>query len=98
MPYLDHAATTPILPEAIDAMSEAMVDVGNASSLHGSGRRARRRVEEARELLGAGFAPVRRRSSSPAAERNRTTSPSRGCSGRGATRTRDVAGSAPARL
>ena len=30
-----------------------MVDVGNASSLHGSGRRARRRVEEARELLGA---------------------------------------------
>jgi len=55
MPYLDHAATTPMLPEAIDAMSEAMVDVGNASSLHGSGRRARRRVEEARELLGAGF-------------------------------------------
>ena len=53
MPYLDHAATTPMLPEAIDAMSEAMVDVGNASSLHGSGRRARRRVEEARELLGA---------------------------------------------
>ena len=55
MPYLDHAATTPMLPEAIDAMSEAMADVGNASSLHGSGRRARRRVEEARELLGAGF-------------------------------------------
>jgi cysteine desulfurase len=55
MPYLDHAATTPMLPEAIDAMSEAMVDIGNASSLHGSGRRARRRVEEARELLGAGF-------------------------------------------
>jgi cysteine desulfurase len=53
MPYLDHAATTPMLPEAIDAMSESMAEVGNASSLHGSGRRARRRVEEARELLGA---------------------------------------------
>jgi cysteine desulfurase len=52
MPYLDHAATTPMLPEAIDAMSEAMVEVGNASSLHGSGRQARRRVEEAREQLG----------------------------------------------
>ena len=55
MPYLDHAATTPMLPEAIDAVSEAMGDVGNASSLHGSGRRARRRVEEARELLAAAF-------------------------------------------
>ena len=53
MPYLDHAATTPMLPEAIDAMSESMAEVGHASSLHGSGRRARRRVEEARELLGA---------------------------------------------
>jgi cysteine desulfurase len=53
MPYLDHAATTPMLPEAIDAMSDSMAEVGNASSLHGSGRRARRRVEEARELLGA---------------------------------------------
>jgi cysteine desulfurase len=51
MPYLDHAATTPMLPEAIDAMSEAMAEVGNASALHGSGRRARRRVEEARERL-----------------------------------------------
>lgn len=51
MPYLDHAATTPMLPEAIDAVSEAMAEVGNASSLHGSGRLARRRVEEGRERL-----------------------------------------------
>jgi cysteine desulfurase len=51
MPYLDHAATTPMLPEAIDAVTDAMAEVGNASSLHGSGRRARRRVEEARERL-----------------------------------------------
>jgi cysteine desulfurase len=53
MPYLDHAATTPMLPEAIAAVAGAMAEVGNASSLHGSGRRARRRVEESREQLAA---------------------------------------------
>lgn len=51
MPYLDHAATTPMLPEAIAAVSAALGELGNASSLHGSGRRARRRVEESREQL-----------------------------------------------
>ncbi|MGH3948669.1 MAG: cysteine desulfurase family protein [Pseudonocardiaceae bacterium] len=51
MTYLDHAATTPMLPEAIAAMNEALSEVGNASSLHSSGRRARRVVEEARESL-----------------------------------------------
>ncbi|WP_236794848.1 cysteine desulfurase family protein [Amycolatopsis sp. GM8] len=51
MTYLDHAATTPMLPEAIAAMSEALSTVGNASSLHSSGRRARRMVEEAREAI-----------------------------------------------
>ncbi|PZS14196.1 MAG: cysteine desulfurase NifS [Pseudonocardiales bacterium] len=51
MPYLDHAATTPMLPEAIAALSAALGELGNASSLHGSGRRARRRVEESREQL-----------------------------------------------
>jgi cysteine desulfurase len=51
MPYLDHAATTPMLPEAVAAVIEAMGELGNASSLHGSGRRARRRVEESREQL-----------------------------------------------
>ena len=49
--YLDHAATTPMRPSAVAAYAEAAATVGNASSLHGSGRRARRRVEEARELL-----------------------------------------------
>lgn len=49
MTYLDHAATTPMLPDAIAAMTDAMARVGNASSLHSSGRRARRVVEEARE-------------------------------------------------
>src|SRR3954447_19488114 len=51
MPYLDHAATTPMLPEAIAAVAEAMGQVGNPSSLHAAGRAARRRVEEARESL-----------------------------------------------
>lgn len=51
MPYLDHAATTPMLPEVIAAVSEAMGELGNPSSLHGAGRRARRRVEESREAL-----------------------------------------------
>jgi cysteine desulfurase len=51
MPYLDHAATTPMLPEAVTAVADALGDLGNASSLHGSGRRARRRVEESREAL-----------------------------------------------
>jgi cysteine desulfurase len=40
-----------MLPEAIAAMSEALSTVGNASSLHSSGRRARRVVEEAREVI-----------------------------------------------
>ena len=53
MPYLDHAATTPMLPEAVAAVGEAMGELGNPSSLHGAGRRARRRVEESRELLAA---------------------------------------------
>ena len=57
--YLDHAATTPMRPEAIAAMSEQFGSVGNASSLHGAGRRARRVVEESRELIAShvGAAP-----------------------------------------
>ncbi|MGZ4597216.1 MAG: cysteine desulfurase family protein, partial [Actinomycetes bacterium] len=49
--YLDHAATTPMLAEAVEAMSARMRVVGNPSSLHASGRSARRVVEEARESL-----------------------------------------------
>ncbi|MFD4629705.1 cysteine desulfurase family protein [Streptomyces sp. NPDC058284] len=51
MAYLDHAATTPMLPEAIAAMTAQIAVTGNASSLHAAGRRARRTVEEARESL-----------------------------------------------
>jgi cysteine desulfurase len=56
MPYLDHAATTPMLPEVIDAVSASMRAsatgaVGNPSSVHTSGRQARRIIEESRERL-----------------------------------------------
>jgi cysteine desulfurase len=51
--YLDHAASTPMLPEAVAAMTAAMAVTGNASSLHTSGRRARRAVEESREAVAA---------------------------------------------
>jgi cysteine desulfurase len=49
--YLDHAATTPMHPAAIEAMTAVLATVGNASSLHTAGRAARRRMEEAREAL-----------------------------------------------
>ncbi|MGB3594433.1 MAG: cysteine desulfurase family protein [Ornithinimicrobium sp.] len=49
--YLDHAATTPVLPQVIDVVAQTMRDVGNASSLHTSGRSARRVVEESRESI-----------------------------------------------
>ncbi|WP_327089806.1 cysteine desulfurase [Nonomuraea sp. NBC_01738] len=49
--YLDHAATTPMLPEAIAAMTEQLGRVGNASSLHAAGRQVRRVVEESRESI-----------------------------------------------
>jgi cysteine desulfurase len=49
--YLDHAATTPMLPEAIEAMTAQMATVGNASALHTSGRRGRRVAEESRETI-----------------------------------------------
>jgi cysteine desulfurase len=53
MVYLDHAATSPMHPAAIEAMTAVMSTVGNASSLHTTGRAARRRMEEARELIAA---------------------------------------------
>ena len=49
--YLDHAATTPMTPAAREAMVEQMALTGNASSLHGPGRDARRVVEESRERI-----------------------------------------------
>ncbi|GAA4234006.1 cysteine desulfurase family protein [Streptosporangium album] len=49
--YLDHAATTPMLPEAVEVMTAHLGRVGNASSLHTAGRRTRRVVEESRETI-----------------------------------------------
>ena len=49
--YLDHAATTPMLPEAVAVMTAHLGGLGNASSLHASGRAARRVVEESREVV-----------------------------------------------
>jgi cysteine desulfurase len=51
MVYLDHAATTPMHAAAVEAMTAVLGTVGNASSLHTSGRAARRRIEESRELI-----------------------------------------------
>jgi cysteine desulfurase len=53
MVYLDHAATSPMYPAAIEAMTAVLSTVGNASSLHTTGRAARRRMEESRELIAA---------------------------------------------
>ena len=49
--YLDHAATTPMLPEAITAIVAALGIVGNPSSIHSQGQNAKRLLEEARERV-----------------------------------------------
>ena len=49
--YLDNAATTAMVPEAVLAMSQQLGIVGNASSLHAAGRSARKVVEESREAI-----------------------------------------------
>jgi cysteine desulfurase len=58
--YLDHNATTPVLPEVLEAMQPWLSSHwGNPSSIHGPGRLARRAIEEARSKLAAlvGAAP-----------------------------------------
>ncbi len=61
--YLDHAATTPLRPEARTAMEPYLTtDFGNPSGSHAEARRARRAIDDAREelagLLGADFGEV----------------------------------------
>ena len=52
--YFDHNATTPLLPEVLDAMLPWLtVQYGNASSRHEYGRSARRAIDEAREQVAA---------------------------------------------
>lgn len=61
MHYLDHAATTPVLPEVKEAMLAALDDdFGNPSSVHSFGRRAKEIVEDARDRVAAsvGAAPA----------------------------------------
>ena len=50
--YLDHAATSPIAPEVVTVMTEAMQSYyGNASSIHAAGREARKQLDAARATL-----------------------------------------------
>ena len=49
--YLDHAATTPMVQPAIDALTTQILKTGNASSLHSTGRSVRKELEEAREAI-----------------------------------------------
>ncbi len=49
--YLDHAATTPVLPEARAAMADALASWANPSSPHADGRAARAALEEARDRI-----------------------------------------------
>jgi len=52
--YLDHAATTPLAPEVLDAMRPHFLEeYGNASSVHQLGRQAQVTLEEARERVAA---------------------------------------------
>lgn len=53
MVYLDHAATTPMRPEAIEALTAALAVVGNPSSIHSAGQQAKRLLEESRERIAA---------------------------------------------
>jgi cysteine desulfurase len=60
--YMDYNATVPVRPEAAAAVAQALAVTGNASSVHGFGRAARRLIEAAREavaaLVGAASAQV----------------------------------------
>ncbi len=51
--YLDHAATTPMLPGARAAYVDALGVVGNPSSIHSQGQQAKRMLEESREVVAA---------------------------------------------
>ena len=53
--YLDHNATSPLRPEARDAMVAAIACSGNPSSIHAEGRQARALVENARETVARVF-------------------------------------------
>jgi cysteine desulfurase len=49
--YLDHAATTPMVEDALIAMTAQLARLGNPSSLHTHGRATRKTLEDAREVI-----------------------------------------------
>ncbi|WP_033542717.1 cysteine desulfurase family protein [Planococcus sp. CAU13] len=50
--YLDHAATSPMHPEVVETFSKRLAEIfGNPSSIHGTGREARKVLDESRSLL-----------------------------------------------
>lgn len=50
--YLDHAATTPVLPEVVDHMCHLLgTEFGNPSSIHAEGRRSRSIIEASRKSI-----------------------------------------------
>jgi cysteine desulfurase len=51
--YLDHNATSPIRPEVLSAVADALARVGNPSSVHAEGRQARASIERARSQVAA---------------------------------------------
>jgi cysteine desulfurase len=51
--YADHNATTPVLPEVVQAMVDALSAAGNPASVHGFGRAARAMLEQARAEVAA---------------------------------------------
>ena len=53
--YLDHNATTPVRASVVAAMTEVLGSCGNPSSIHAAGRRARQRVEQARDRIRDGL-------------------------------------------
>ena len=61
--YLDNAASTPVLPEVVDAMVPLLREqYGNPSSIHAEGRQGRAAIEAARKrvaaAIGAGIGEV----------------------------------------
>jgi cysteine desulfurase len=58
--YLDHAATSPLRPQARAAMLAAMEAPGNASSVHAEGRAAKAAIEQARTVIARGLATAAR--------------------------------------
>ena len=70
--YMDHAATTPVAAEVMEAMEPYFsASYGNASSLHGHGQDARKAMTESRKTIAGiiGADPVRSYSPQAAARR-----------------------------